>query len=539
MLIEKIYALADKELFPKFLSMTVNPKEVQEQLLHDILEHNKDSVYGEKFGFSRINSVKEFQASVPVSVWEDIKDLSRNMELGKQDQLFSGAVKYFIVTSGTTGKCKYLPESFLGQKAKSITSKLRRLVIVSETPQALAGKIFTISNSAGIGTVDCGIPCGYASGVTLMETPEALRSKVAYPLDILNIQDQDTLDYALMRFAIEENVTAAIGNNAGRMEKLILMAEKKADLIINDIRVGKLSSPKKLDQILFDSLPLKPNPGRAEELQKILDAGQPFHPVSYWPDLAIFSCWLGGSVGRYLQALKPLLGKQVKYKDCGYGASEGKFNIPIKMDEPAGPLALLAAFYEFESLDEEGKFYLAHELEDGKQYKILITTFSGLYRYDLKDIIEVRGFTNKTPNIFFVNKTKDVGNICGEKLSAQNVMKGVETFAVKYGLGVKHFCAVADVENKHYDICLELDGGKVPEKAFVEELDAFFGEGIVYAAKRRQELLFAPRVLIMKSGWQDALYAEKNSGNSSVAQIKLPVIYEQIPLSEFIVTVVE
>ncbi|WP_319777868.1 GH3 auxin-responsive promoter family protein [Maridesulfovibrio sp.] len=539
MLVEDIYALGDRELFPKYLSLCENPQAVQEQLLRDILEENKDTALGKKYGFSKIESVEDFQKSLPVSGWDDIKSLSRKMELGEKDQLFAGQPKYFIVTSGTTGKCKYLPESFLGQKAKSITSKLRRMVIISGTPAALAGKIFTISNSAGIGQVDCGIPFGYASGVTLMETPAALRSKVAYPLDILNIQDQDTLDYSLMRFAIEQNVTAIIGNNAGRMEKLILMAQKKAEEIINDIEQGTLSVSVNLDSGLLDSLSMEPNPQRAEELRAMLAAGRPFLPVSYWPDLAVFTCWLGGSVGRYVQGVKPLLGEQVQYKDCGYGASEGKFNIPMKMDEPAGTLALLAAFYEFESLDDDGRIYQAHELEDGRQYKIIITTFSGLYRYDLKDIIEVRGFTGKTPNIFFVNKTKDVGNICGEKLSAQSVIEAVEGLAPKHGVAVKHFCAVADVENSRYDICMELDGDTAPSEAFAAELDAIFSEGIVYIAKRRQELLFAPRILVMEKGWQEALYAEKTGGSISIAQIKLPVIYDKIPQPDFVASIIE
>jgi len=539
MLIEKIYALSDKELFPEFLSMCENPQDIQQQLLRDILEVNKDTVVGKKFGFSEIKTVEDFQRALPVSHWEDAQDLSRKMELGEKDQLFAGQPKHFIVTSGTTGKCKYLPESLLGQKAKSITSRLRRLVIISGTPTALAGRIFTISNSAGIGQVECGIPFGYASGVTLMETPAALRKKVAYPLDILNIQDQDTLDYALMRFAIEHNVTAIIGNNAGRMEKLILMAQNKAETIINDIQNGTISAPTQLDQELVDSLFLTPNPERAEELRDMLKENKPFLPVSYWPNLAVLTCWLGGSVGRYVQAVKPLLGEQVQYKDCGYGASEGKFNIPVKMNESAGPLALLAAFYEFESLDEDEKIFQAHELEDGKQYKLLITTFSGLYRYDLKDIIEVKGFTNKTPNIFFVNKTKDVGNICGEKLSAQSLIQAVETLAPKHGLSIKHFCAVADVEQKRYDICLELDNDVVPDSSFVSELDTILCTGIVYNTKRIQELLLSPRAVLMKKGWQEALYAEKTGGNVSIAQIKLPVIYERIPLADFINTVVE
>lgn len=534
MILEEKSALSDEQLFPDFLKMCRHPQEAQEEILRCILKMNKDTAFGRKYRFSEISSISDFQERIPVLGWEDFQPMSQKMEQGQSDQLFAGQPDYFIVTSGTTGQAKYLPESNMGAKAKSLTSRLRRISIAVNNPTCLSGQIFPISNSAGIGTVECGIPYGYASGVTLMETPEQLRLKIAYPLELLNIQDQNALDYALMRFAIEQNVTAIIANNAGRVEKLILMAEKKADDIINDIQNGTLSLDIDLDDTIKGTIKTASNPKRAEELRSVFQAKKKFSPSVYWPELSVFSCWMGGSMGRYLQPVKPHLGNDVEFVDFGYGASEGKFNIPLQNNQVSGPISLLGAFYEFESLEEDEKIFQIDELQDGKQYKLIITTFSGLYRYDLKDIIEVDGFTYNTPNIHFVNKTKDVGNICGEKLSAQFIIQVIERLSSRYGLKVKHFCAVADCKDQRYDFCMELESETTLDSNFAQDFDSALNQVVVYAAKRRQQLLGAPRIVIMENGWQEALYAQKAGGNVSIAQIKLPVIYEDIPLHGYI-----
>ena len=537
-----MYDLADREMFQKFMALCQTPEAAQQELLMDIMETNKDTAIGKLYNFAGIHSIADFQSKVPVSSWENIQDMAKAMEQGKKDQLFAGQPEHFIVTSGTTGTCKFIPESTLGSKAKSITSRLRRISLAVNNPACLSGKVFAISNSAGIGKVACGIPYGYASGMTLMETPAALRNMIAYPVELLNIQDQEALDYALMRCAIEQDVSAIIGNNAGRMEQLIFMAQRKATTIIKDIRQGTLSQDIALESGMREEIAghLRPNPERADALQNMLTSGAAFTPASYWPNLALVSCWLGGSVGRYLRGLTPLLGKDVAFVDFGYGASEGKFNIPLTNDQAAGPLSLPGAFYEFEAMDDSGDIFLAHQLEEGKRYKLLITTFSGLYRYDLHDIVGVRGCTGKTPNIYFINKTNDVGNICGEKLSAHELMAGIATCARKHGCKVHHFCAIPDVEAKRYDLCIELDeNSAIPQHAFVTDMDTELKKGVVYAAKRTQELLFSPRIVLMKQGWQDALYAEKIVGGVSIAQIKLPVIYGAIPLQEYMSTCIE
>ena len=86
----------------------------------------------------------------------------------------------------------------------------------------------------------------------------------------------------------------------------------------------------------------------------------------------------------------------------------------------AGVLAVHASFFEFIAEEEIDApcpaARLAHELEEGRRYYVLLTGANGLYRYDLNDIVEVRGFHHRTPKVAFVRKGRDMVSITGEKL---------------------------------------------------------------------------------------------------------------------------
>ena len=69
--------------------MAEDPMGENEKLLLRILEQNKDTEYGRKYGFANIHSIEEYQKKVPVSVYDDyagyILRMSEDGEEGKID----------------------------------------------------------------------------------------------------------------------------------------------------------------------------------------------------------------------------------------------------------------------------------------------------------------------------------------------------------------------------------------------------------------------------------------------------------------------
>ena len=78
-------------------------------------------------------------------------------------------------------------------------------------------------------------------------------------------------------------------------------------------------------------------------------------------------------------------------------------------------IAICSHFFEF--LAPDGRPRLAHELEHGVEYTVVLTTGGGLYRYHLADRVKVDGVVGRTPSLVFVGKDDRVSDLFGEKLS--------------------------------------------------------------------------------------------------------------------------
>ena len=69
----------------------------------------------------------------------------------------------------------------------------------------------------------------------------------------------------------------------------------------------------------------------------------------------------------------------------------------------------------------EGDPPLAHQLETGKRYSVVVTTGGGFYRYHLQDIVEVVDHYQQIPLLRFIGKTDQVSDWFGEKLNERFV----------------------------------------------------------------------------------------------------------------------
>ena len=539
MLLEKIQKLSKKEMVEFFMQSCENVSEVQSLVLKEILTLNKDTEFAKQFGFSDISSYEEFKKNIPITTWQDYKEYSNRMQNGEKDLIFAGAVEYFTQTSGTTGKMKLLPESRYGKMAKQLVTAIRTSILFSKYPDILKGKYLPMINGATMGYTKAHIPYGSASGLSVKNLSPQLLNYMAFPKEIAEVSDIQTADYLTMRFAIEHDVRLIIGNNAGRIESLILHAKRYQNLIISDIRDGTINKKFVIDKNLMELLKpyLKPNPKRADELLKRTKTSKEFLPSLYWSNLEVISCWLGGSVGRYTKKiLKYFTGyeKGIEFFDVGYGASEVKVNIPIKSDTSSGIVASFGAFYEFLPLgsDDKEDVLLLNQLELDKEYRLIITTYSGLYRYDMKDIVKVDGFIGDTPTISFISKSGDIGNICGEKVTASLISDVVDRF---FDIDVKYFCAIADKDEFRYVLCVEpesrFDISQDELKNLAKDIEEYmFVLNDPYKVFREQNLLNKLEIKIMPKGWYDELIQHKLKTKAAANQIKLPVIYESYPI---------
>jgi hypothetical protein len=136
-----------------------------------------------------------------------------------------------------------------------------------------------------------------------------------------------------------------------------------------------------------------------------------------WPRLALISCWADGAASLALPQLEELFpGVEVQPK--GLLATEGVVSFPL-LGQPAPVLAVRSHFFEFE--ETGGGFRLAHEVEIGGRYRVVLTTGGGLYRYPLRDEVEIAGRLEQCPLLRFIGKADRISDLVGEKLAEAHV----------------------------------------------------------------------------------------------------------------------
>ena len=88
------------------------------------------------------------------------------------------------------------------------------------------------------------------------------------------------------------------------------------------------------------------------------------------------------------------------------------------------------------------------------------------------------------------------------------------------------------------DIEIELSGKpenpQAAAPAIADNLEKIIqSETLIYPIFRKQKLLAPLRVTLMKRGWQAALYEERTRNGHSRTQVKLPLLYTDIPAPQF------
>jgi hypothetical protein len=194
------------------------------------------------------------------------------------------------------------------------------------------------------------------------------------------------------------------------------LATLRALLLARDLRLISIWHPSFL-LLLIDALAahwdrLLDDVGRADRRRADeIRAARPDDVRRIWPSLAVVSCWADGASRPAAAALRDRL-SGIACQPKGLIATEGVVTIPFG---DRRPVAIRSHFYEF--IGDAGRARLAHELEIGREYAVVLTTAGGLYRYRLGDRVRVDGFAGRTPSLAFVGRDDRVCDACGEKLS--------------------------------------------------------------------------------------------------------------------------
>lgn len=518
-LISRLLGLQGRLAWRSFDRATRDPDAVQHRLLQRILNANADTTFGREHGFSSISSFEEYRDAVQIGDFEAVRPWVDGIMAGEGSVLTRDDPYLFAMTSGTAGQPKLIPVTSATSKFVSALSRLWLYRSTVDHPGVLDRKALIIVSPAIEGYTDSGIPYGSASGYIYRNAAWMIRRRYAVPYPVFGVKDYEAKYYTIMRFAIEQQLSLIGSPNPSTILRLVDTANTHAERLIRDIHDGTISGDAEIDPELRADLSsrLRPNVARAAELSTILEREGALRPRDYWPRMALVACWKGGSVGTTVDRLRPWFPDGMAFRDPGFLASEANFTLPIEDEGSRGILAITGNVYEFIPEDEidspNPRVLTAGQLEDGGSYYVIVTTQSGLYRYDINDVIRVNGFHNRTPKIEFLRKGRDMLSLEGEKLHVGQLIEAMREAQAATGVAVEYFRALGHPAANRYSLQLELQDDAASEEDVIR-LGRAIDEGlsrlnIEYEQKRGSGRLHPPLLQIMAEGWSSRRLANK------------------------------
>ena len=366
------------ELFLKY------PNEVQEELLMSLIRSSENTVLGKQYDFNSVKTYHTFQERIPVSGYEDLEPFIERTRRGEQNVFWHEPIKWFAKSSGTTNaKSKFIPVS--NQALEDCHYKAGKDLLClylnnNEDSQLFTGKSLRLGGS-----------------------------KQLYEDNNTFFGDLSAILIDNMPFWAEFSSTPS--------NKTSLMSEWETKLlaIVNETKAENVTS--------FAGVPS----WMLVLMNKVLEETGNTNLLEVWPNLEVY--FHGGvSFDPYREQYKNILPKSdFKYYEI-YNASEGFFAIQ-DLNNSNDLLLMLdyGIFYEFIPMDTFGtpnqKVIRLAEVELNKNYAVVITTNSGLWRYMIGDTVR---FTSLKPyRIRVTGRTKHHINVFGEELMVENTDKAI------------------------------------------------------------------------------------------------------------------
>ncbi len=422
-------------------------EETQRRVLAEVLASQADSEMGRALGLARCGDPATFRREMPITTYEDVQPwIDKMRETGDARVMFGAGQRLLMYTlsSGTENEPKHIPvtaESHARYRRGWMTwvAAAHR-----DHPRSLAQQLMTIVSPSVETRTARGVPCGSMSGLSTETQSRFVQRIYAIPASIYGLSNQAHKYYALARWGAAQRVSFLVTANPSSLLMLARTMDTHRDDIIRDIHDGMLGADVRgeSDAVRHAVARLRPDRRHARWLEQVIARTGHLRPRDVWPELRLITNWKGGTLGHYLDLYPEHFG-DAPVRDIGFLASEGRMSIPMDDEGAAGPLDLHSHFYEFIPAEEEDAAQpttlMAHELEAGRQYFILLTNFSGLHRYNISDLIEVDGFRHGCPVIRFLHKGSRFSNITGEKISEHQVAHAVRDAARELSLQLLDF----------------------------------------------------------------------------------------------------
>jgi len=476
------------------------PEQHQKKVLKQLLAKAQFTLFGQTYKFSRILSspqfVNKFRLTVPVHDYNSIFSKWWNKCLhDEEDVCWPGKVKYFALSSGTSNSSsKHIP----------VTSDMLKSIQRVSIRQIISLAKYNLPQTH------------FEKGILMLGGSTHLHQKGSYFEGDLSGITTSNLPFWFQHFY---KPGRKISKHSDWNAKLDEITEKAPEWDI-----GVVVGVPAWVQLLLEKIIARYNLKNIHEM---------------WPNLSMYVHG-GVSFEPYKKSFHALLGKPLTYIET-YLASEGFIAF---QDEPGLKSMRLiinnGIFFEFipfnqQNFNSDGevlgkpKTFMVHEVEEGQDYAIMLSTNAGAWRYLIGDIVR---FTNKEKcEIIIVGRTKHFLSLCGEHLSVDNMNKAIELVSEELNIRINEF-TVSGIPygslfaHKWYIGTDDLIGASAIKESLDEKLKILNDDYRVERASALQDVIVEVVPQIMFLNWMKV-------HNKVGAQNKFPRVMKDVQFKEW------
>ncbi|XP_044481899.1 indole-3-acetic acid-amido synthetase GH3.6 [Mangifera indica] len=557
-------------------NVTANADEVQKKVLGEILSRNAHVDYLQRHGLNGHTDRDTFKKLMPVITYEDIQnDISRIANGDTSPILCSKPISEFLTSSGTSGgERKLMPTIEEELDRRSLLYSLLMPVMSQFVPGLDKGKgmyflfIKSEAKTPG-GLVARPVLTSYYKSSHFKNRPFDPYTNYTSPNETILCPDSYQSMYSQMLCGLCQNkeVLRVGAVFASGFIRAIRFLEKHWPLLVNDIRTGTIDR-----QIIDPSVReavmkiLKPDPKLADfienECSKVSWQGI---ITRLWPNTKYVDVIVTGTMSQYIPTLDyysnslPLVCTMYASSECYFGVN---INPLCKPSEVSYTLIPTMAYFEFlpvhrnngvtnsismpKSLNEKEQQDLVDlaDVKLGQEYELVVTTYAGLYRYRVGDVLRVAGFKNKAPQFNFICRKNVVLSIDSDKtdeVELQNAIKNAVNHLMPFDATLAEYTSYADTTTipGHYVLYWELTlNGTTPIPPSVfEDCCLTMEESLnsVYRQGRVSDKSIGPlEIKIVETGTFDKLMDYAISLGASINQYKTPRCVKFAPIVELL-----
>ncbi|KAH6827132.1 Auxin-responsive GH3 family protein [Perilla frutescens var. hirtella] len=535
---------------------------VQTETLRRILDRNRGVEYLKKWlGDVNVQEMDDaaleslFTSSVPLASHADLEPYIQSIADGDTTPLLTQEpITTLSLSSGTTeGRQKYVPFTRHSSETTLQIFKLAAAYRSRVYPTREKGRVLELIYSSRRSKTKGGITVGtatthvYASDEFKMKQQET-KTFTCSPQEVISSGDykQSTYCHLLLGIHFWEEIEYITSTFAYSIVQAFRSFEEIWREICNDIRDGTLSSRISIPEVrrvVLDTLgsPNRDLASRVEAKCRELEGMDWFGLIpKLWPNAKYVYSIMTGSMQPYLSKLSHYAAN-LPLVSADYGSTESWIGVNLDPSSPPDKVTFAViptfSYFEFIPLHRQNHhtddFVEDHplplsQLKIGQQYEIVLTTFTGLYRYRLGDVVEVAGFHRNTPKLNFICRRKLILTVNIDKNTEKDLQSVVERglkMLRKTRADLVDFTSHANITKQpgHYIIYWEIEG-EVEEGLLGEccrEMDAsFVDQG--YVVSRKSNSIGPLELRIVEKGTFKKIMESFIANGAALSQFKTP-----------------